>query len=73
MTLLSSLFSISCMLREVPSTLYIFDRNINRKYIRHALSLVFDVMNVYVLLTPFITFVSQVKSISNLKLDFVML
>lgn len=48
----------SVILSDIPSTLHILDKKLNRKYIRHALNLVFVLMDMYILLTPFITLVS---------------
>ena len=46
------------MLSDEPSTLLILDKNVTRKYIRHALNLIFVLMDVYLLLTSCITFAS---------------
>ena len=57
------------MLSNVSSTFHISDRYITRKYIRHALNLIFVLMDMYVLLIPCITFVVLYLSGIRVKLS----
>lgn len=55
---LDSLLLGRLIFSDIPSMFHDADKNVNRKYIRHALILIFVSMDAYILLTPCIIFVS---------------